>query len=162
MKTIAHYLIGMICITACAGNSHAQEYNTPVAYMSNISNANKALSVKYLGYISASSHGKNMKKVEKRRADLLNSIYETRVKIYDMPSFDGDKALRDSAVSYLKILYSVFNEDYSKLVNMEEIAEQSYDAMEAYLLAQEKAGENSTRHIMLTWWLIMNLQRKIM
>ncbi len=58
-----------------------------------------------------------------------------------MPSYNGNKALRDSAVSYLKILYSVFNEDYSKLVNMEEIAEQSYDAMEAYLLAQEKAGE---------------------
>lgn len=141
MRTIAYYLISMICIAASAENLYAQEYNTPVAYMSNISNANKALSVKYLGYISASSHGKNMKKVEKRRADLLNSIYETRIKIYDMPSYNGDKALRDSAVSYLKMLYSVFNEDYSKLVNMEEIAEQSYDAMEAYLLAQEKAGE---------------------
>ncbi|MBO9571648.1 MAG: hypothetical protein J7497_05495 [Chitinophagaceae bacterium] len=119
----------------------AQEYNTPVAYMNYINNANKALSVKFLGYISASSHGKNMKKVEKRRADLLDFIYETRIKIYEMPSYNGDKALRDSAVSYLKIMYSVFNEDYSKLVNMEEIAEQSYDAMEAYLLAQEKAGE---------------------
>lgn len=141
MKTIAYCLIGMICIVFSAQNLHAQEYNTPVAYMNNINNANKALSVKYLGYISLSSHGKNMKKIEKRRVDLLEFIYETRVKIYDMPSYNGDKALRDSAVSYLKILYSVFNEDYSKLVNMEEIAEQSYDAMEAYLLAQEKAGE---------------------
>lgn len=121
--------------------SVAQDFESPVAYMSHIGKANASLSAKYLNYISASSHGKNMKKVERKRTDLLNAIYETRVKIYDMPSFDGDKALRDSAVNYLKIMYSVFNEDYSKLVNMEEIAEQSYDLMEAYMLAQEKAGE---------------------
>jgi hypothetical protein len=132
--------ITVACL-AVTVTTNAQNFDNPVAYMSHIGNANSSLSAKYLSYISASSHGKNMKKVEKRRADLINSIYETRVKIYDMPSYNGDKSLRDSAVSYLKILYSVFNEDYSKLVNMEEIAEQSYDLMEAYLLAQEKAGE---------------------
>ena len=58
-----------------------------------------------------------------------------------MGPWKGDKALRDTTVAYLKILNTVFNEDYGKIVNMEEIAEQSYDAMEAYILAQEKAYE---------------------
>ncbi|MBK6634749.1 MAG: hypothetical protein IPG38_10895 [Chitinophagaceae bacterium] len=31
----------------------------------------------------------------------------------------------------------MLNEDYSTLINMEEIAEQSYDDMEAYMMAQE-------------------------
>jgi hypothetical protein len=43
----------------------------------------------------------------------------------------GDRSFRDTTVAYLKLLYIVFNEDYGKIVNMEEIAEQSYDAMEA-------------------------------
>ncbi len=49
--------------------------------------------------------------------------------------------MREAYKNYWDILLKVFNEDYGKIVNMEEIAEQSYDAMEAYLLAQEKAEE---------------------
>ena len=37
----------------------------------------------------------------------------------------------------MKLYYNVLNEDYSKIINMEEIAEQSYDAMEAYMMAEE-------------------------
>jgi hypothetical protein len=58
-----------------------------------------------------------------------------------MPPYKGDRTLKDTTVAYLKMLNSVFNEDYGKIVNMEEIAEQSYDLMEAYMLAQEKANE---------------------
>lgn len=91
--------------------------------------------------MSAASHGRNMKRIEKKRNELINSIDKVREKINDMPSYNGDKSVRDSAVHYVKILYSLFNEDYAKLVDMEEIAEQSYDMMEAYLLAQQKASE---------------------
>jgi len=44
-------------------------------------------------------------------------------------------------LTYLNTLLSLLNEDYAKIVNMEEISEQSYDAMEAYLLAKKKASE---------------------
>jgi hypothetical protein len=109
--------------------------------MSYIVKSKDALSVKYLSYVSASSHGKSVKKVEKRRAELIDFINETRMKINGMPSFNGDKSLRDSAVAHLKLMYSVFNEDYSKIVDMEEIAEQSYDLMEAYLTAKQRAAD---------------------
>jgi hypothetical protein len=141
MRQVILRLFCIVCIVVLHNSIKAQNAETPVAYMSHISNTERELSIKYLSYMSASSHGKSMKKIEKRRADLINSIYEVRVKVNDMPSFNGDKSLRDSAVGYLKMMYSVFNEDYSKIVNMEEIAEQSYDLMEAYLMAQEKAGE---------------------
>jgi hypothetical protein len=116
-------------------------YDNPGDYMDFIGKANEALSQKYLSYLSAMSHGKSARKVDKRREEVLNAIYETRVNVQGLPPFKGDRTLRDTTVAYLKLLNSVFNEDYAKIVNMEEIAEQSYDAMEAYMLAQEKASE---------------------
>lgn len=121
--------------------STAQAFETPVEYLEYINKANSDLTAKYLFYLSAVSHGKSARKVEKRRVEVVNAISDTRYKIQAMSAWKGDKTLKDTSVAYLKILYIVFNEDYGKIVNMEEIAEQSYDAMEAYLLAQEKAQE---------------------
>ena len=121
--------------------STAQVFESPVEYLEYIGKANEELTLKYMVYISSMSHGKSARKVEKRRLEVLDAIYNTRINIQGMPPYKGDKTFRDTSVAYLKILNSVFNEDYAKIVNMEEIAEQSYDAMEAYMLAQEKANE---------------------
>lgn len=128
----------LFCI--CFGVT-AQSFETPVQYLEYINKQNTDLTAKYLFYLSAVSHGKSARKVEKRRAEVVNAITDTRINIMAMPPWKGDRALKDTSVAYLKILYIVFNEDYGKIVNMEEIAEQSYDAMEGYLLAQEKAQE---------------------
>ena len=48
---------------------------------------------------------------------------------------------RDSVVRYLELSYAVLNNDYAKIMDMEEISEQSYDAMEAYMLAQQIAND---------------------
>lgn len=119
----------------------AQTIETAVQYMDYINKANEAITQKYVSYLSGISHGKSARKVEKRRMEVLNAISNTRSDIMRMYPYKGDKSLRDTTVAYLKLLNSVFNEDYGKIVNMEEIAEQSYDAMEAYMLAQEKANE---------------------
>jgi len=121
--------------------SYAQDFQNAGDYISYINKANEALTVKYLTYLSAVSHGKSARKVEKRRLEVVNAISDTRFNIAGMPPYKGDRTLKDTTVAYIKILYNVFNEDYGKIVNMEEIAEQSYDAMEAYLLAQDKAQE---------------------
>jgi hypothetical protein len=118
-----------------------QDLSNAASYMSYIGGKEKEVSKKYLNYISAASHGKSLRKVEKLREQVLNSIYETRIAIQGTPPFQGDKTLREASVAYLMLCYRVFNEDYAKIVNMEEIAEQSYDAMEAYLLAQKIANE---------------------
>jgi hypothetical protein len=118
-----------------------QTYETAGQYMDHISKASQALSEKYLVYLSGMSHGKSARKVEKRRLELLQAISDTRFDIMGMPPFKGDRTLKDTTVAYLKILNNVFNEDYGKIVNMEEIAEQSYDMMEAYMLAKDKANE---------------------
>jgi hypothetical protein len=94
-----------------------------------------------MSYTSAASHGKSARKVEKRRNELLQTIKQAEVNVRKMKPFQDDHAFRDSVVSYLRISRIVLNEDYGKILNLEEIAEQSFDAMEAYLLAKEKAHD---------------------
>jgi hypothetical protein len=122
------------------GTTKAQSFENAGDYLSYINKSKEELTATYLSYMSAVAHNR-AKKVEKRRMDLLNTITETRFKIQGMPAWKGDKSFRDSSVAYIKLLNNVFNEDYAKIVNMEEIAEQSYDLMEAYMLAQEKVQE---------------------
>jgi hypothetical protein len=132
-------LLFLVLLLASPG-AKAQSFENAGDYMSYINKANEDLTATYLSYLSAVAHNR-AKKVEKRRLDVVNAISQTRYTIQAMPPWKGDKSYRDTTLVYIKIVNSVFNEDYSKIVNMEEIAEQSYDAMEAYMLAQEKAGE---------------------
>jgi hypothetical protein len=123
-----------------SSNIKAQSFENAGDYLSYVNKSKEELTATYLSYMSAVAHNR-AKKVEKRRMDLLNMITETRFKIQGMPAWKGDKSFRDSSVAYIKLLNNVFNEDYAKIVNMEEIAEQSYDLMEAYMLAQEKVQQ---------------------
>ena len=134
-------LLVLLFITFTANPSRAQAFEDAGQYIDYIGKHNQDLTLTYLSYISAVAHNKSARKVEKRRQEVLDKIYYTRTTINSMSPWKGDRTYKDTTVAYLKILETVFREDYGKIVNMEEIAEQSYDAMEAYMLAQEKAEE---------------------
>ena len=141
-KLVLLFLLSVGAQAACA-----QDLSNPGDYMTFINNKEREVTQTYLNYLSAVSHGKSARKVEKLREKVVNTIFNTRMEISGTPPFKGDRSLKDASVTHLKIVYSVFNEDYAKIVNMEEIAEQSYDAMEAYMLAQQKAGEKLAESI---------------
>jgi uncharacterized protein YukE len=138
MKQFFLFIIALQLFSFAAA---AQDYNVPVEYMNEISKQRENISKKFMTYASASAHGKRAKKVEALRAKLLDEVQEARMNISGMPSFKGDKSYRDTTVNFMKLYYNVLNEDYSKIINMEEIAEQSYDAMEAYMMAQEMVNK---------------------
>jgi predicted DNA-binding protein len=123
------------------GVASAQNFESAGEYLSYINQQQETVTKKFLSYNSAVSHGRNAKKVENLRSKLLDEVQEARMNINSMPSFKGDKTFRDSAVSFMKLYYNVLNDDYGKIVNMQEIAEQSYDLMEAYLLAEEMVSK---------------------
>ncbi len=137
MKQILTLFV-FVCIATL---SHAQNFDNSGEYIDYIGKQQENISKRFLSYVSASAHGKRAKKVEALRTKLLDDVQEARMNISGMPGFKGDKAYRDTAVSFMKLYYNVLNDDYAKIVNMEEIAEQSYDEMEAYLLLQEKVNE---------------------
>ena len=61
--------------------------------------------------------------------------------INNLAPYKGDNSLRQSSIDYVQLCYKVFNEDYAHIVNMEDIAERSYDEMQAYLLLQQATND---------------------
>lgn len=137
MKKITVLLIFMICSPILK----AQTYTDAGTYITYISTQCKPIMEEYMSYSSAVAHGKNARKIDNKRQVLLQSIKTAIQKVTALSPFKDDKRLRDSTVSFLHLYNSVLIEDYGKILNLEDIAEESYDAMEAYLLAQDLAGE---------------------
>ena len=136
MKPLYKLILCLFILTT-ANNGKAQDLESAGQYMEYISMQRENISKKYLSYASASAHGKRARKVESLRMKLLDEVQEAKMNISGMPSFKGDKSYRDTSVSFMKLYYNILNDDYGKVINMEEIAEQSYDEMEALLLIKE-------------------------
>jgi hypothetical protein len=141
MKRILLMMTAAAILLFSANQTFAQDYSNAGDYMSAITKQQENVSKKYMAYTSASAHGKREKKVQSLRTKLMDEIQEAIGNINSLPSFKNDKSYRDTAVAFMKFYYNVMNDDYSKIINMEEIAEQSYDEMEAYLLLQEKVDK---------------------
>ncbi|MEL6254020.1 MAG: hypothetical protein AAFR87_18575 [Bacteroidota bacterium] len=120
--------------------SQAQTFEHAGAYMTHISEQYASFNKELWNYIKASAHGRNAKVIESKRKTLLGTTRIVQKRIQNMPDYEGDASLRDSASAYLSLIYHVLNDDYAKIVDMEEIAEQSYDLMEAYILTKEAAN----------------------
>jgi hypothetical protein len=119
----------------------AQTIENAGDYMTQVSSAQTEMNEKYMAYVSAAAHSRRARRVEKLRSQALESINKAKFKTIDLPKYKGDNSLRQASIDYIQFCYRIFNEDYSKIVNMEEIAEQSVDQMEAYLLLEEKTSE---------------------
>lgn len=132
--------LSLVLLLIGAFNTRAQ-YNSPIEYSNQITEAHSSVNKKYLSYSSAVAHGKRARKIEKLRNALIDEVLASRDMIKGMKGYKEQVAYRDAAVQYMQTTYTVLDQDYAKLVNMEEIAEQSYDDMEAYLLIQEKADQ---------------------
>ena len=130
-----------ILLTVVLFSSTARSQSPALAYMDKIDSQFKNIMYDSWDYVSAASHGKTARKIDNRRKDLLKTTANAQKVISKMEDFEGDKSYRDTVLSYLQLSYNVFNKDYAKIVDMEEIAEESYDNMEAYMLAQQLAED---------------------
>lgn len=113
----------------------------PVEYLNIIGEQFNSISHEMMSYTSAVNHGKSARKIEKRRVDFMAQIKESEKTVRRLKPFNGKTTLRDSIAAYFKLTQIILNQDYGKILDLEDIAEQSYDAMEAYLLAKEKASD---------------------
>lgn len=114
---------------------------TPVQYMDKINQEFKKISEETWDYTRAVAHSKKARQIDGQRRQMINANRNGLNKIKNMQPYNGDASFRDSTARYLELSYAVLNNDYAKIMDMEEISEQSYDAMEAYMLAQQIANE---------------------
>lgn len=124
-----------------SANLFAQNPDNPGDYISAISSSQNEMNATYMAYMSAAAHSGRARKVEKMRQQTLESIQNCKYKLSELPIYKGDNSLRKSSMDYVDLCYKIFNEDYAHIVNMEDIAEQSVDEMQAYLLLEEKTNE---------------------
>ncbi|HEY4935869.1 MAG TPA: hypothetical protein VII44_04780 [Puia sp.] len=124
-----------------SSGTRAQVIENAGDYMTAMSNAQVVMDQKYMAYVSASAHSRRTRKIEKLRIQALESINNAKYKTIDLPKYKGDNSLRQASIDYIQFCYRIFNEDFSKIVNMEEIAEQSVDQMQAFLFLEEKTSE---------------------
>lgn len=88
-------------------------------------------------YLKVIVKGRNIKKVESKREKLIDKIDSEHEKFQKIE----DSKLKQEGLKYLSTLKIVLTDDYEKIMDIEEIAEKSYDNMEAYFNMQEKANE---------------------
>jgi len=138
MKSI---LFTVTLLTGLFLSALSQEMDNPGTYMGAISKARGEMDAKYMAYVSAAAHGRRARKVEKLRQEVLDNITECRYKTTDLPQYKGDNSLRQASIDYIKLIYIIFSEDYKKIVDVEELAEQSVDEMQAYILLQDKVNQ---------------------
>ncbi len=134
--TVKIAILVMMVLTTIKGVSQ-----NPLQYMDKINNEFKKISDETWDYTRAVAHNKKARQIEGQRKQMLNANRNALNRVKNMQPFSGNSAYRDSTVRYLELSYLVLNNDYSKIMDMEEISEQSYDAMEAYMLAQQIANE---------------------
>ena len=135
MKNISYLLV---CFLLTANNLFSQDFKTPVEYLNYISKEEDAISKNMWKYTKTIAHSKSARKIDATRKNLVKSIQLAKANIAKLKNgYKGDTEYKDQVINYLSVSEIIINEDYSKIVDMQEVAEQSYDFMEAYIMTRD-------------------------
>jgi hypothetical protein len=118
----------------------AQSFDTAVDYLEFVGEQQEGITKKMWKYTKAIAHSKSDRNVENKRKSLLKTIDRAIEKIKKAPGYDG-KEFKSQLLERLQFNKNLLNNEYAKIIDMKAVAEQSYDAMEAYMLAQELADK---------------------
>jgi hypothetical protein len=140
MKKIKLTLI-VLSLILLVIETNAQVTETAVEYMGKIVTPLDKTTDETWQYLKAITRGKGARKVESKRQLLITELQNVKAEVKRVGSYKGDDQLVKAVVTFLEISDVVLREDFAKILNMEDIAEQSYDLMEAYILAKEKAND---------------------
>ena len=120
----------------------AQEFKTPVDYLSYIGNEQENIAKSTWKYTKAVAHSKSARRIDNTRKQLLKSIESATTKIKGVKEgYKGDVEFRNQTLDYLSFVEKNIKEEYDKIIDMQEVSEQSYDLMEAYIMTMELVNE---------------------
>jgi len=142
MKRILPGILLIVSLT-CA----AQEFKTPIDYLNFIGKESKSITANTWKYTKAVAHSKSARKIDATRKNLIKSIQAASKKIGATNGYKGDVVYRDQLLAYYSISEKYINDEYDKIIDMQEVAEQSYDLMEAYILTRDMVNEKINAEI---------------
>lgn len=144
MKKIALTVITLFCFIV----TQAQDFKTPVDYLNFIGKETDAISRNTWNYTKAVAHSKSARRIDATRKALIKSIQNATKKITSLKDgYKGDTEYRDQLLAYLSISEKYINDDYGKIIDMQEVADQSYDFMEAYIMARDLVNEKINEEV---------------
>src|SRR5690606_14898552 len=109
----------------------AQSFKSPVEYLEFIGKEQTNISKSMWNYNKSIAHSKTAKRVDATRNQLLKTIQNAIKKIQDIRNgYNGDTDYQEKIIEYLSISENMINSDYEKIIDLKEVAEQSYDFME--------------------------------
>ncbi|MDX1651155.1 MAG: hypothetical protein R3277_01605 [Brumimicrobium sp.] len=138
MLKIKNTMLMMVLAIILTSKGFAQ---TGVDHMNELNAAFSELKDDTWKYLRTITKGKSARKSESKRSQLIDQYKKQITVVNGIKPFQGDASLKDATLKYLDLAHTVLEKDYAKIVDMEAVAEESYDAMEAYILANQRAGE---------------------
>ncbi len=136
LKTL--FVMLFVCVFQ---TSTAQNFKAPNEYLAFIGKENKKISKSMWKYTKSVAHSKSARRIEGDRKRLIKSLERAMIKIKNAKPFEGEDDYKAQVLAYMDLRTKILQNDYAKIVDMKEVAEQSYDFMEAYILAQKKVDE---------------------
>ncbi|MAX70781.1 MAG: hypothetical protein CMC76_06710 [Flavobacteriaceae bacterium] len=133
-----HFFTVFIFLLAFSVN--AQKFDTAVDYLEFVGEQQEGITKKMWKYTKAIAHSKSDRNVENKRKSLLKTLDKAIENIKKAPGYDGNE-FKGQLLDRLRFNKNLLNNDYAKIIDMKEVAEQSYDLMEAYMMAQEMADK---------------------
>lgn len=138
MRKIKHFAL-LICILITS-QVNAQTFKTANDYLTFIAEQQELVTKNMWKYTKAVAHSKSPRSIAGKRNTLLKSMESGILKIEKADGFGGDD-YKNKVLTHMRLNENLLKQDYAKIVDMKEVAEQSYDLMEAYILAQEMADK---------------------
>ncbi len=135
MKQIITIVIFLFTISLSA-----QSFDTALEYLEFVSEQQEGITKKMWKYTKAIAHSRSDRNVQNKRKSLLKTLDKAISTIKKAPGYDGNE-FKNQLLKRLQFNKNLLNSDYAKIIDMKAVAEQSYDAMEAYMLAQELADK---------------------
>ncbi len=90
----------------------------------------------------AVAHSKRERKIDRRKSQLLKTIDKAMEDVRKAGSYGGEE-FKEETLKLMKYRKNILNEEFEKVIDLQKISEQSYDAMEAYFMAQEELDKKS-------------------
>lgn len=112
--------------------------SSPVEHMKKVGASQETITKDTWAYMRAAANGRSARTLDKKRQELIKTFFNAKNQVSQVPSFQGDYSYKAAMAQYYQLVMTILREDYSKIMDLEAIAENSFDAMEAYLQIQEQ------------------------
>ncbi|ALM20406.1 hypothetical protein AAT17_03740 [Nonlabens sp. MIC269] len=120
----------------------AQQFDDMGEYLNFMNKEYRSISKRSWKLTQAVAHSKRDKTIQKRKQQLIKAINNSMNRIKKAETVGGDE-YKNETLKIMQFRIDIMNEEFEKVIDLEKIAQESYDAMEAYILAQEALDEKS-------------------